>query len=52
MTSEFWVTIVTILVMAVLGGMDKLSPELIAAIAGPAGIYALSRGIAKTGNNI
>ena len=48
-TSEFWVTIVAILTLAVLGGLDKLSPELIAAVAGPAGIYALSRGIAKNG---
>ena len=50
MTSEFWVTLVSIVVLAILGGLDKLSPELIAAVAGPAGIYALSRGIAKNGN--
>ena len=50
MTSEFWVTIVVIIMMAGLGAVDKLTPELIAALAGPTGVYALSRGIAKHGN--
>ena len=50
MTSEFWVTIVVIIVMGGLGAFDKLTPELIAALAGPTGVYALSRGIAKHGN--
>lgn len=50
MTSEFWVTIVVVAIMGVLGVMDKLTPELVAALAGPTGVYALSRSIAKHGN--
>lgn len=49
-TSEFWATIAAMAVLAVLGAIDKLTPELIAAIAGPAGLYAISRGVAKHGN--
>jgi hypothetical protein len=49
-TSEFWVIIAGMVIMAILSGIDKLTPELIAAIAGPTGAYAISRGIAKHGN--
>ena len=50
MTSEFWITIVVVVIMGTLGAIDKLTPELVAALAGPTGVYALSRGIAKHGN--
>ena len=49
-SSEFWVTIVAMVILAALGMFDKLTPELIAAVGGPTGLYALSRGIAKHGN--
>jgi len=49
-TSEFWIVIVGMVIMAILSGIGKLTPELIAAIAGPTGAYALARGIAKIGN--
>ena len=50
MTSEFWVIIAGMVIMAVLAGFDKLTPELIGAIAGPTGAYAIARGISKIGN--
>lgn len=50
MTSEFWITITAMVILGALGALDKLTPELIVAIGGPTGVYALSRGIAKHGN--
>ena len=49
-TTEFWATVVAIVGLVVLSGLDKLTPEVIAAIAGPTGIYAVSRGLAKRSN--
>lgn len=51
-TSEFWITIMVIAAMSILACFNKLTPELIAAVAGPAGIYAISRGIAKNSNGV
>lgn len=49
-TSEFYLTIVVIGAMTILACFSKLTPELVAAIGGPAGVYAISRGVAKHGN--
>lgn len=48
-TSEFWLTLVTILCLTFLVSIDKVSVEIALGLLGASGIYTASRGVAKLG---
>jgi hypothetical protein len=46
-TSEFWLTLVTIVCLTVLVALDKVTLEIALGLLGASGIYTASRGVAK-----
>lgn len=47
-TTEFWLTITTLIAASILAALGTISPELWAGVAGlSGGTYSISRGLAK-----